>query len=180
MSSTRLLVLGVLRAKEPAHGYEIRQELETWGAQSWANVAPGSVYHALTQMAREGLVEPVETAEPSKGPARNAYAVTKTGEREFQRLLREYLWKEKPTIDPLQPALAFLDTVPREELLAALRRRASSARATAEALRFVNEAPGHDLPAHFAESHRLGAYHAEAEARWAEEAAEKVERGELP
>ena len=180
MSSTRLLVLGVLRAKEPAHGYEIRQELETWGAQSWANVAPGSVYHALTQMAREGLVEPVETAQPSKGPARNAYAVTKTGEREFQRLLREYLWKEKPTIDPLQPALAFLDAVPKEELLAALRRRASSARATAEALRFVNEAPGHDLPAHFAESHRLGAYHAEAEARWAEEAAEKVERGELP
>lgn len=180
MSSTRLLVLGVLRSKEPAHGYEIRQELETWGAQSWANVAPGSVYHALTQMAREGLVEPVETAEPSKGPARNAYAVTKTGEREFQRLLREYLWKEKPTIDPLQPALAFLDAVPKEELLAALRRRASSARATAEALRFVNEAPGHDLPAHFAESHRLGAYHAEAEARWAEEAAEKVERGELP
>ena len=180
MSSTRLLVLGVLRAKEPAHGYEIRQELESWGAQSWANVAPGSVYHALTQMAREGLVEPVETAEPSKGPARNAYAVTKTGEREFQRLLREYLWKEKPTIDPLQPALAFLDAVPREELLAALRRRASSARASAEALRFVNEAPGHDLPAHFAESHRLGAYHAEAEARWAEEAAEKVERGELP
>jgi DNA-binding PadR family transcriptional regulator len=174
------LVLGVLRAKEPAHGYEIRQELETWGAQSWANVAPGSVYHALTQMAREGLVEPVVAAEPSKGPARNAYAVTKTGEREFQRLLREYLWKEKPTIDPLQPALAFLDAVPREELLAALRRRASSARATAEALRFVNEAPGHDLPAHFAESHRLGAYHAEAEARWAEEAAEKVERGELP
>lgn len=174
------MVLGVLRSKEPAHGYEIRQELETWGAQSWANVAPGSVYHALTQMAREGLVEPVETAEPSKGPARNAYAVTKTGEREFQRLLREYLWKEKPTIDPLQPALAFLDAVPKEELLAALRRRASSARATAEALRFVNEAPGHDLPAHFAESHRLGAYHAEAEARWAEEAAEKVERGELP
>lgn len=180
MSSTRLLVLGVLRAKEPAHGYEIRRELETWGAQSWANVAPGSVYHALTQMAREGLVEPVETAQLSKGPARNAYAVTKTGEREFQRLLREYLWKEKPTIDPLQPALAFLDAVPREELLAALRRRASSARATAEALRFVNEAPGHDLPVHFAESHRLGAYHAEAEARWAEEAAEKVERGELP
>ena len=42
---------------------------------------------------------------------------------------------------PLQPVLAFLDAVPRDELLAALRRRASSARATAEALRFVNEAP---------------------------------------
>ncbi len=180
MSSTRLLVLGVLRAEEPAHGYEIRRELETWGAQTWANVAPGSVYHALSQMAREGLVERVETGEPSRGPARNTYAITKLGEREFQRLLREYLWKDKPTIDPLQAALAFLDAVPREELLAALRRRASSAHAAAEALRFVNEAPGHDLPPHFAESHRLGAFHAEAEARWAEEAAEKVERGELP
>lgn len=180
MSSTRLLILGVLRAEEPAHGYEIRRELETWGAQRWANVAPGSVYHALTKMAREGLVEQVESTEPSKGPARNAYSITKLGEREFQRFLREYLWMDKPTIDPLQPVIAFLDAVPKDELLAALKRRASSARATAEALRFVNEASGHDLPAHFAEGHRLGAYHAEAEARWAEEAAEKVERGELP
>jgi DNA-binding PadR family transcriptional regulator len=180
VSSTRLLVLGVLRAEEAAHGYEIRRELETWGAQRWANVAPGSVYHALTKMAREGLVEKVETEEPSKGPARTAYAVTKLGEREFQRLLREYLWKENPTMDPFQLALAFLDTVPGDEILAALKRRASSARAAAEALRFVNEAPGQDLPAHVVEGHLLAAYHAEAEARWAEEAAEKVERGELP
>jgi DNA-binding PadR family transcriptional regulator len=180
VTAARLLILGVLRTEQPAHGYEIRRELETWGAERWANVAPGSIYHALTKMAREGHIERVETGEPSRGPARNTYAITKLGEREFQRLLREYLWKDKPTIDPLQLTLAFLDAVPRDELLAALRRRASSARAAAEALHFVNEAPGHDLPPHFAESHRLAAYHAEAEARWAEEAAEKVERGELP
>ncbi len=180
MSSTRLLVLGVLRAEEPAHGYEIRRELETWGAQRWANVAPGSVYHALTQMAREGLVERVESGEPSRGPARNTYAITKLGEREFQRLLREFLWQKKPTIDPLQAALAFLNAVPKDELAAVLEHRAASARATAQALQFANESLSENLPPHFVESHLLGALHAEAEARWAEEALKKVERGELP
>lgn len=180
VTAARLLILGVLRAEQPAYGYEIRRELESWGAERWASVAPGSIYHALNTMAQEGFVERVETGESSKGPARNTYVITERGEREFQRLLREFLWQKKPTIDPLQAALAFLNAVPKDELAAALEHRAASARANAQALQFANESLGQNLPPHFVESHLLGALHAEAEAQWAEEALKKVERDELP
>jgi DNA-binding PadR family transcriptional regulator len=180
VTAARLLILGVLRAEQPAYGYEIRRELKSWGAERWASVAPGSIYHALNKMAQEGLVERVETDESSKGPARNTYVITERGEREFQRLLREFLWQKKPTIDPLQAALAFLNAVPKDELAAVLKHRAASARATAQALQYANESISQSLPPHFVEGHFLGALHAEAEAQWAEEALKKVERDELP
>ena len=39
-----------------AHGYQVRNDLEFWGAHEWSNAKPGSIYHALKQMAKQGLV----------------------------------------------------------------------------------------------------------------------------
>ena len=47
MSVTRLLVLGAVRIFQPAHGYLVRRELLSWRVEEWANVQPGSIYHAL-------------------------------------------------------------------------------------------------------------------------------------
>ena len=90
MSATRLLILGVLRHKQPTHGYDVRRELEAWQAERWANIAYGSIYFALNKMAEEGLVEVVDTDQVGKRPARTTYTITAAGEAEFQRLLREY------------------------------------------------------------------------------------------
>ena len=46
MSSTRLLVLGVVRIFQPVHGYLVRRELLTWYVEEWASVNPGSIYNA--------------------------------------------------------------------------------------------------------------------------------------
>jgi DNA-binding PadR family transcriptional regulator len=90
MSSARLLIPDVLRTKQATHGYDIRRKLESWRAEQWANVAYGSIYHALSSMTKEGLVEPVDSGEGSgKHPARIACAIAEHGEKEFQRLLRE-------------------------------------------------------------------------------------------
>lgn len=129
---TRLLILGVLRFKQPAHGYEVRRELESWGAEGWANIAYGSIYHALGKMSEEGLIKPVKTDQIGNRPARTTYTVTESGEAEFQRLLREYWWLPKPVVDPFQVALAFMNELPRDELLAALRSRASLYRSAVE------------------------------------------------
>lgn len=181
MSATRLLILGVVRFRQPIHGYDLRRELEGWQAERWANIAYGSIYFALNKMAEEGLVAVVETGEVSKGPARTAYAVTPRGEAEFQQLLREYWWEPKTVIDPFQVALAFITELPRDELLAALRHRAAAARSKAAemeaAMRSKSES---DTPRHVTENMRLAAYHVETDARWTEEAIGKVERGELP
>jgi DNA-binding PadR family transcriptional regulator len=181
MSATRLLILGVLRFKQPIHGYDVRRELESWQAERWANIAYGSIYFALNKMAEEGLVEVVDTHQAAKGPARTTYTLTVLGEAEFQRLLREYWWEPKTVIDPFQVALAFITELPRDELLAALRHRAAEARAKAGDLESaIRSKIGSDTPRHVTENMRLAAYHVETDARWTEEAIGKVERGELP
>jgi DNA-binding PadR family transcriptional regulator len=181
MSATRLLILGVLRFKQPIHGYDLRRELESWQAERWANIAYGSIYFALNKMAEEGLVEVIETGQAGKGPARTSYAITVPGEAEFQRLLREYWWELKTVIDPFQVALAFITELPRDELLAALRHRAAAARSKAEGLEMaIRSKSDSDTPRHVSENMRLAAYHVETDARWTEEAIAKVERGELP
>jgi DNA-binding PadR family transcriptional regulator len=57
LSATRLLVLGVVRMYGRAHGYQVRRELLTWSADKWANVQPGSIYHALKKMTAEDLLD---------------------------------------------------------------------------------------------------------------------------
>ena len=56
MSAIRLLVLGAVRQHGRAHGYQVRNDLEYWGAHEWSNAKPGSIYHALKQMAKQGLL----------------------------------------------------------------------------------------------------------------------------
>ncbi len=178
MSAARLLILGVLQLKSPAHGYEIRRELELWRAEQWAHIAYGSIYFALNKMAEEGLVETVGTDQVGNRPARRLYAITDAGEQEFQRLLRDYWWDRKPFIDPFQVALTFMNKMPREELLRALRFRRDHLRAYLNA--FGPNMLSPDMPRHIAENFRLAMAHEEVELRWTEETIEKVERGELP
>ncbi len=135
-------------------------------------------------MTKEGLVEPVDTAqEPGKRPAKIAYAITEHGEREFQRLLREHWWEQKPAIDPFHVALTFMDALPRDELVTALRHHAAISRANAEVVAHFSTKPPppeKNAPRHITDIYRLVAAHLEVEANWSDAAAEKAERGELP
>ncbi|HEY8987049.1 MAG TPA: PadR family transcriptional regulator, partial [Streptomyces sp.] len=44
MSAIRLLVLNAVRQHGRAHGYQVRSDLEYWGAHEWSNAKPGSIY----------------------------------------------------------------------------------------------------------------------------------------
>ncbi len=182
MSATRLLILGALRFMQPTHGYEVRRELESWHAEEWANIAYGSIYHALNKMAEEGLVAVKETDHVGKRPARTSYVVTERGETEFQRLVREYWWEFKPAISPFRIAVAFMDQLSHDELIAALRHRAGIIQAgiggMREATATIPLAP--DKPRHVAEIFHLLLSGLEAELQWIEQALAKVERGDLP
>ncbi|WP_344447755.1 PadR family transcriptional regulator, partial [Kitasatospora nipponensis] len=68
--------------------YQVRRELLSWSADKWANVQPGSIYHALKRLALEGLLEQVETPQ-GKGPDRLAYTLTDAGEDAFQHELQQ-------------------------------------------------------------------------------------------
>ncbi|GAA2416745.1 PadR family transcriptional regulator [Actinomadura vinacea] len=124
MSATRLLVLGGVRGFGRAHGYEVRRELLSWGSDEWANVNPGSIYHALKQLAKEGLLRVYEVAEGDAGPPRTDYEITEPGEAEFFRLLRAAIVEVNvPRPELLSAALGFLTELPRDEAIALFERR---------------------------------------------------------
>jgi len=182
MSSARLMILGVLRGKGPLHGYDVRRELETWDAAQWANIAYGSIYFALGKMAEEGLVEVVSTDQTGPRPARTVYSITQKGIGEFESLLRGVWWKPKEVSDPFHVALTFMNYMPPDELLSALRFRADSLRATLGAMKRMDEQhpKGPVTPRHISEIFRLEVMQGEAALQWLEEVIGKVGRKELP
>ncbi|WP_306188655.1 MULTISPECIES: PadR family transcriptional regulator [unclassified Streptomyces] len=124
MSAIRLLVLGAVRRHGRAHGYQVRGDLEYWGAHEWSNAKPGSIYHALKQMAKQGLLHAHEIAPSTAGgPPRVEYEITEKGAKEYFALLREYLtaYDQKP--DALTAALGFMVDLEREEVLELLEER---------------------------------------------------------
>ncbi|WP_411121492.1 PadR family transcriptional regulator [Streptomyces sp. x-19] len=124
MSAIRLLVLGAVRQHGRAHGYQVRNDLEYWGAHEWSNAKPGSIYHALKQMAKQQLLHAHDTAPSTAGgPPRTEYELTPAGEEEYFRLLRAALVQRDPKTDLLSAGLGFLVDLPRAEAVALLKER---------------------------------------------------------
>ncbi|GGO68458.1 PadR family transcriptional regulator [Nonomuraea cavernae] len=125
MKPVRLLVLGALRRRGRAHGYQVRTDLESWGAHEWSTATSGSVYHALKSMADQGLLATCEGV-PSEaaGPPRIEYELTDKGEQEYFTLLSQALADREPSLDVLGAAVGLIEDLPREHALRMLRERA--------------------------------------------------------
>ncbi|TDC53504.1 PadR family transcriptional regulator [Actinomadura sp. KC345] len=124
MSATRLLVLGGVRRFGRAHGYEIRRELISWGSDEWAHINPGSIYHALKQLAKEGLLRAHEMEESDAGPPHTDYEITEAGRAEFLRLLRcAFATVDVRHPEMLTAGLGFLTELRRAEAVGLLRER---------------------------------------------------------
>lgn len=136
-STTRLLVLGVVRIFQPVHGYDVRRELVSWHAEEWANVAPGSIYNALKSLERDGMIELHGTRQVGARPERTLYKITPRGVAEMMDLLRETLWQVATPVDPLVAALSLMAFVDRQELVSALEARAAKIAGTLEHTRRV-------------------------------------------
>ncbi|MFF9524855.1 PadR family transcriptional regulator [Streptomyces achromogenes] len=179
MSAIRLLVLGAVRQHGRAHGYQVRNDLEYWGAHEWSNAKPGSVYHALKQLARQELLHAHETAPSTAGgPPRTEYEITGRGEEEFLRLLRESLvaYDQKP--DVRAAALGFLVELPRAEALELLRERIRRIG------RWRDSVTGEYLPeggprelGHIGEIMRMWLHTADSDAAWTQGLIDRLEAG---
>ncbi|MGW7272149.1 PadR family transcriptional regulator [Streptomyces sp. NPDC054864] len=124
MSAIRLLVLGAVRQHGRAHGYQVRNDLEYWGAHEWSNAKPGSIYHALKQMAKQGLLLAHEIAPSTAGgPPRTEYEMTDAGTEEYLNLLRSNLVSYDQRPDMLSAALGFIVDLPRDEAVELLKQR---------------------------------------------------------
>lgn len=183
MSATRLLVLGVVRMYGRAHGYQVRQELLSWSADKWANVAPGSIYHALKKMAAENLLEEVAADDgDGRGPDRTAYRLTPKGETEFQLLLAKSLSEDDDSpqgAHRLSAAVTFLPTLTRSKAISLLRHRITVVRGQEQTVRnMVEEAADWGQPPHVLELYRFWLVNAEAMAGWLENLVNRLVAGD--
>ena len=178
-STTRLLVLGVVKLFQPVHGYEVRRELISWRAQEWASVQPGSIYNALKTLTRDGLLEVASTDQVGGRPERTTYRLTSAGQEEFHTLLREEWWAVRPPIDPLMAAVSFLNEVSRAEAIEALKHRAAQVHGMVRAVEFaIENHDGRESPYHVREMMRLMNARVSAELDWSRQFVERLRRGE--
>jgi DNA-binding PadR family transcriptional regulator len=123
--SARLFVLGFLM-KGSAHGYEIKKRLQEWKMEEWTDFNWSSVYHALKQMEKEGLIEKKTVKENSGRPAKDVYTIRNSGEKEFFEILRGTCVEASVEKHPIYIALMFLHSLPEQERLSLLQKRLGS------------------------------------------------------
>jgi DNA-binding PadR family transcriptional regulator len=180
MSTTRLLLLGVVRIFQPAYGYQLRRELLSWNVQDWANINPGSIYTGLRTLAKHGYL--VEMAgEGSSRPGRTSYKLTADGDSEYFKLLRAALWQVHPfRPDQMQVALSFLPSLKRDEVIGALESRIVQLEQQQKeepfAERQITDDPG--TPDHIVEMMRITFARGRGELDWTRRFLERVEQGE--
>jgi DNA-binding PadR family transcriptional regulator len=179
MSAIRLLVLGAVRQHGRAHGYQVRNDLEYWGAHEWSNAKPGSIYHALKQMAKQGLLHAHEIAPSTAGgPPRTEYEITPAGDEEFFTLLREALVAHDQKTDMKSAAIGFMVDLPRDEAVALLKERTRRIEEWRAAVteHYVPES-GPEQLGHIGEIMNLWVHTADAEAEWARGLIGRIEGG---
>nr|CEL19227.1 Transcriptional regulator, PadR family [Kibdelosporangium sp. MJ126-NF4]CTQ94973.1 Transcriptional regulator, PadR family [Kibdelosporangium sp. MJ126-NF4] len=179
-----MLVLGVVRMRGEAHGYQVRQDLLMWAADRWANTKPGSIYHALKKLAADNLLEEVATQETGLGPERVLYRITQQGEGEFFFLLNKAISDTETGAAMFNAALPFITTLDRGSLIFLLRNRIQQVSATAEHTRLLLDqgiAPAHGEPGkppHVREMFTYWLVSVEAELGWLRDLVGRLEAGE--
>jgi DNA-binding PadR family transcriptional regulator len=174
-----MMILGLVQWMQPVHGYDVRRELLSWSADKWANVQPGSIYHALRKLSEEGLLREVATEQVGARPARTTYEITEKGAAEFMTLLRVNWWHLVAPPDPFMAAFSFLPALPREEAAAALRNRALQLRVGVEQMQAAQAMDwAASTPTFVSWMWELTVERSEAEIAWCERTAKRIETGE--
>jgi DNA-binding PadR family transcriptional regulator len=120
--NTRLLVLGVLHRGD-LHPYEIKRRLEAAMVECYIDVDVGTLYYAVRQLEKEGLIEAVAQERVARGGVRTIYTITPSGRSEFQKDLHRQLEMEGPVSQTLYGAMLFLHLANEAVVKKSLRRR---------------------------------------------------------
>src|SRR3954447_5463045 len=83
VSSVRLYILGILEARGPMNGHQIRRQAQIDRTELWTDIKVGSLYAALHRLAEDGLIEAARTAAEGNMPARTVYDSTPEGHKEL-------------------------------------------------------------------------------------------------
>jgi DNA-binding PadR family transcriptional regulator len=131
-----LAVLAMLRERG-MHPYEMQRVMHQRHTDELLALKRGSLYHAINQLQRERLIEPIETSREGRRPERTVYQVTPDGVDELGLWMRELL--SMPVQEPSQftAALAFIRHLEPADALEQLELRAVSVEAGIAAMQAI-------------------------------------------
>jgi len=118
----RLLILGMLHRGD-LHPYEIKRRLKAAMVECYLDVDVGSLYYAVRQLEKEGLISPVRHEPVTRGGQRTIYTITPEGRTEFQEGFFRQFEEEGPVSQTLYGVLLFLHCVDQDRLEQAVRNR---------------------------------------------------------
>lgn len=120
--NARLLTLGVLHRGD-FHPYEIKRRLQAAMVECYIDVDVGTLYYAVRQLEKDGLISAVAEERVARGGVRTIYKITDDGRREFREGLHRQFDVEGPVSQTLYGALLFLHLTEPEIVKASIRRR---------------------------------------------------------
>lgn len=177
MTATRLLILGAIRERGIAHGYQVRLDLESWSAGLWGSLKQGSIYHGLKRLRDQRLIREVTGVGEPAGPARTEYSLTASGEREFRTLLEASLRSAEGGLAEAIAGIGFMTVLPRDRVLELLHERVAAYRVKrARVVDEYEQDPEGDWR-HHVEAIRLWASTADSAIAWTQELIDRLESG---
>lgn len=142
MSVVKLLVLGAVKRRNIAHGYRIYRDLLDWRVDTWTTVRPGSIYHAIAQLEKQGHLQAAQgTVSQKLGPAKTEYKLTAAGDQVFLQLLEESL--RAINLVELSAGIAFMEFLRRQRVIDLLQERAQAQR---QVVALLSTLPTEDTP----------------------------------
>jgi len=141
-SSDALLLLGLLR-QQRMHGYRLHDFIER-DLASCTDLKRPTAYLLLDRLTAQGWIRR-RVRRTGRRPERQEFAITRSGEAAFQRLLRENLGRFAAVRFPGDVGLAFLGALPPADTVPLLRARCALIRERLSCLRAVPPHGGADL-----------------------------------
>lgn len=172
--SVKLMVLGILHDGSEAHGYTILQTLNSWQAETWTSIKPGSVYHALGQLEKHHLAE-MTGSKQGGGPAAIGYKITEKGRQELYGLIEKALVSYDQ--EEFTAGLAWMHVLSRSKVIELSKRRLE---AYYEINAFMITLPKNETPDRPSENPEIiGSWQAifAATTEWQEGFVERLEKG---
>src|SRR5215813_10823644 len=102
-----LLILGVLH-RGNFHPYEIKRRLQNAMVECYTDVDVGTLYYAIRQLEKNGLITEVRKERVARGGMRTVYGISADGKKRFQELLHEQFAAPGPVAQTLYGAMLFL------------------------------------------------------------------------
>lgn len=117
-----LAILATLR-QGPMHPYEMAATMRAQGKERSIKLNYGSLYTVVDNLAKHGLIEPIEASREGRRPERTVYRLTDAGQAELEDWLAELLSSPVKEYPQFEAALALLGVLGPDQVLELLRHR---------------------------------------------------------